>query len=96
VRFQRLSVLTRGRANNLLESICQVTLAAEPYLSRHLCQRFAGPNQPLCDANPYTLEVRVGRHAHFGLKNTQQAIGTERDILSRWVRLMPSAKHSSI
>src|SRR5688500_18976457 len=87
-----LSILARSHTNNLLEAMRQVALTTKPHLTSHLCQRFAGLNQPLRLTNADTFQVRIGRHTRMGAKCPQQIIRAERNVLRDLAQADPMHK----
>ena len=72
-----MSILTRSYADDLLEALRQMALTAEPRISRHRRQWFAGLDELLGMADPHAFLVGVWRHPDFGVKSTQQIVGAE-------------------
>ena len=78
--------MTGSHANDLLEAMRQVTLAAEADLRGYLGQWPASLDQSLRLADAHTFQIGIRRHAYFVPKYAQQVIGAEGDEESLLVK----------
>src|SRR5512140_52425 len=78
-----LSILSRRYADDLLEPVGQIALAAEPHLGCHLRQGHSLPDESLRVVDSQAFLVGVGRHPDLLAKSAQEVVRAQRDARSQ-------------
>lgn len=76
-------ILAWWQAYDVLEAAREVALAAKAYGQRNVCQRVVVLDELLGVANADILQIGVGRHPDGLVKDAQQVVGAEGDVVGK-------------